>query len=47
MGKYKWNLGIGDFCGLGVKREDYHSDLKKVLRRLKTQILLLKDLGKN
>ena len=34
MGKYKWSLGVGGFCGLGANM--FHTDVKnKVLRRLK------------
>jgi hypothetical protein len=47
MGKYKWNLGVGGFCGLVVNK--FHADLKeKISRRFKrkgTQILFLKNLG--
>lgn len=33
MGKYKWNLGMGYFCGLGANM--FYTDMKnKVLRRL-------------
>lgn len=39
MGKYKWNLGMGSFCGLAINK--FHTDLKGK----ETQILLLKDLG--
>ncbi len=35
MVKYKWNLGMGGFWGLVVKREDYHAYLKKSSTQIK------------
>ena len=29
MGKYKWNLGMGGFCGLVVVLKNFHTDLIK------------------
>ena len=40
MGKYKWNLGMGGFCGLVALLKNFHADLNEK----ETQILFLKDL---
>ena len=40
MGKYKWNLGMGGFCGLVSLLKNFHEELNEK----EMQILFLKDL---